>query len=131
MQHPAQGLTPSIFYHVEDGPRKKKRCWIYITPSRVGHPGFACPSFVRRLDLSSAKTAFEPRRCGSDGINAAFFDGHVQSLRVDYHEQKDCLKNEGFTGPAVKPQFYYPTGSVVRDPSGLHSSHMPVGTRLP
>jgi len=69
------------------------------------------------------------RHGNNDRMNAGFFDGHVESLAVDYRSatEEGC----GFRGKAVRPQWYYPSGSVVRNPAALHDPSIPPDTRLP
>ncbi len=62
-------------------------------------------------------------------INAAFFDGHVEGLMVDFRGlPKD---GSGYTGKAIDPRWYYPSGSVVRTPSELHKNTIKPDTSLP
>ena len=65
------------------------------------------------------------RHGDGDMINAAFFDGHVEGLRAS---TKSPLP---FRGEAVHPKYYYPSGTVIKDPSRLHMSTIPAGTILP
>ncbi|GMU20494.1 MAG: hypothetical protein AMXMBFR13_05910 [Phycisphaerae bacterium] len=63
-------------------------------------------------------------------INAGCFDGHVESLSVDYSgTNPDVLT--GFKGKAVAPHWYYPSGSIVNTPSDLHNTSIAPGTKLP
>ncbi len=65
------------------------------------------------------------RHGDNNRIMAGFFDGHVESMLAD-------TRGDGpFTGTAVHPKWYYPSNSVVQDPSRLHNSHIPAGTVLP
>ena len=65
------------------------------------------------------------RHGDNNRIMAGFFDGHVESMLAD-------TRGDGpFTGTAVHPKWYYPSNSVVREPSELHNSHIPPGTVLP
>jgi prepilin-type N-terminal cleavage/methylation domain-containing protein/prepilin-type processing-associated H-X9-DG protein len=61
---------------------------------------------------------FAYRHGDNDRINAVFFDGHVELLLVNYKNATIDLKN--FTGPAVHPKWYYPSGTVVSKPSYNH-----------
>jgi len=61
-----------------------------------------------------------------DRINAGFFDGHVESLLGTYRGD-----DVPFTGRAVEPQFYYPSGSIVQNPAVLNKSTILAGTKLP
>lgn len=72
---------------------------------------------------------FSYRHGNHDRINAGFFDGHVESLGVDY--KTAAQDGSHFKGRAVHPQWYYPTGSVVKHPQGLHANTIPAGTTLP
>lgn len=58
-------------------------------------------------------------------MNAGFFDGHVDSLSV-----VTAQSPTPFRGRAIEPHYYYPSGSVVNDPAGLHKSSIPQGTKL-
>ncbi|MBI4580725.1 MAG: type II secretion system protein [Planctomycetes bacterium] len=67
------------------------------------------------------------RHGDKDVINAGFFDSHVEALRVTGHrvpsEKKDApegLIGKKFSGVAVHPKYYYPTGSIVQNPANLH-----------
>ncbi len=65
----------------------------------------------------------------TDAINAAFFDGHVSLLRVNY-QRGGTSAVAGYTGEAVQPKYYYPSGTVVNQANYLHLP-IPVGTKLP
>jgi prepilin-type processing-associated H-X9-DG protein len=67
------------------------------------------------------------RHAGKQGINAGFFDGHVELMKVNMRGKP----NGPWTGNAVRPQWYYPTGSIVNDPNELHDKSIPAGTKLP
>ncbi len=74
---------------------------------------------------------FAYRHGNKNAINALFFDGHVTLLRVDY--QRAAGSNDpysGYTGEAVQPKYYYPSGTVVNRAGYLHLP-IPVGTKLP
>lgn len=77
----------------------------------------------------NAARQFSYRHGNNDHINAGFFDGHVESLGVEY--RRAISTGRGFSGNATNPQWYYPSGSVVNDPSGLHRNTIAQGTRLP
>jgi prepilin-type processing-associated H-X9-DG protein len=70
------------------------------------------------------------RHGDNNRINAAFFDGHVDSLWYSDHGQIDGQTYEGFTGPAVTPYYYYPSDSVVRKPEMLHKNTLFAGMKL-
>jgi prepilin-type processing-associated H-X9-DG protein len=62
-------------------------------------------------------------------IQALFFDGHVEGLLLD--PSRKTADGGGFRGRAVDPKYYWPSGSVVREPEELHKDTIPVGTILP
>ncbi len=62
-------------------------------------------------------------------MSAAFFDGHVESLLVNVEGKQDS--GGGFTGPAVHPKYYYPSGSTIVDPSELHMANLSPNLTLP
>ncbi|UCD28951.1 MAG: prepilin-type N-terminal cleavage/methylation domain-containing protein [Planctomycetota bacterium] len=70
------------------------------------------------------------RHGDNNRMNAAFFDGHVKSLFVNFHGQGDPGPYRGFSGPAVAPHLYYPSKSIVASPHALHKSDIPAGTQL-
>lgn len=69
------------------------------------------------------------RHRSQDTINAAFLDGHVEALTADV--SSDDTAARPFTGKAIHPKYYYPTGSVVKDPTKLHADFIPAGSVLP
>lgn len=77
----------------------------------------------------TAARRYSYRHGRNNRINAGFFDGHVQSLEVDWRKAGDS--GHGFTGSAVHPKYYYPSGSEVQAPEGLHRSTIAAGTILP
>jgi prepilin-type N-terminal cleavage/methylation domain-containing protein/prepilin-type processing-associated H-X9-DG protein len=66
------------------------------------------------------------RHGDNNKINAAFFDGHVEWLYADTSTDRGR-----FTGPAIHPKYYYPTGSIVTDPEKLHQKDLAEGMELP
>lgn len=114
---------------------------IYLPPGSSGGSGVfyqaslcakkgamnATPPSTKGDDISreyGAAREYSWRHSGKNGINAAFLDGHVQLLKVD-------RRGETWTGEAVQPKYYYPSGSVVNAPSTLHRSDLPVGSVIP
>jgi prepilin-type processing-associated H-X9-DG protein len=93
-----------------------KGIWMATPPSTPGAVG---------REYNSAK-ALSYRHGSKDRINAAFFDGHVETLVVSGH--RSGLEN--YRGSAVHPKYYYPSGTVVRDGTQLHQP-IPNGTTLP
>jgi len=81
-------------------------------------------------DAWGSARRFSYRHGDNNSINAGFFDGHVSLLMAEFGGQRDGMKCKGFTGPAVKPHLYYPSGSKVTNPSQLHMDHIPPGTIL-
>jgi prepilin-type processing-associated H-X9-DG protein len=92
-------------------------------------------------DISGTKEAareynlarkFSYRHRGGKSINAAMFDGHVESLRVEFtsfHWQGYAKRG---TGSALHPKHYFPSRSRVRDNTNLLlQAEVPVGTALP
>jgi prepilin-type N-terminal cleavage/methylation domain-containing protein/prepilin-type processing-associated H-X9-DG protein len=69
---------------------------------------------------------FSYRHGQKNRMQAVFFDGHVESMGVTAGPDP-----QAFTGKAVDPQYYYPSGSVVNDPTALHKNTIPKGTKLP
>src|SRR5262249_50938796 len=64
-------------------------------------------------------------------INAVFFDGHADSMIAGNMEHPVGSPPSHFTGPAIDPRWYYPTGSSILDPSLLHKNTMTAGLTLP
>ena len=68
---------------------------------------------------------------------AVFFDGHADEMRVDFRGLEP--EEGGYTGQAVHPKWYHPSGSRINDnanPPGLHVNYrpettIPNGTILP
>lgn len=60
-----------------------------------------------------------------DRMNAGFFDGHVETMGVTAGPSPQV-----FTGKAVDPKYYYPSGSIVNTPTALHKSNILPGTKL-
>ena len=59
-------------------------------------------------------------------MNAVFFDGHADEMRVDFRGLEPT--QGGYTGSAVHPKWYYPSGSRMNDnpnSPGLHVNHRP------
>jgi len=117
----------------------------YITPmrgSRCGvYPRFSPAQIITNkihdkwVGAWGAGRKISYRHGGNKRMNAAFFDGHVQSLRVEFNSQNDPSDPgfrgyRDFTGPAVDPHLYYPSDSIVKDPSRLHKNTIPKGTKL-
>ncbi len=66
------------------------------------------------------------RHGDNNRIQAGFFDGHVEGLSLGPDRSP-----RNFTGKAVHPQYYYPSGSVVRSPADLHLDGIPAKMVLP
>jgi len=81
-------------------------------------------------DAWGSARKFSYRHGNNNRINAGFFDGHVESLWVNFNGQKDGLRCQGFRGTAVKPHLYYPSGSTVINAAGLHLNVTSGGTLL-
>jgi len=64
------------------------------------------------------------RHGGKNRINAAFFDGHGEGMLVDNSQDR-------FTGKAIEPRWYYPTGSTVISRDRLHKNTIQNGLTLP
>lgn len=72
----------------------------------AGNQSARPPCDIESREYGEACAASLSYRHGkNDAINAAFFDGHVETL----------AKKESH-----KPEYYFPTGSVVREQSGFH-----------
>jgi len=91
-------------------------------PPTGGKPDFFAPGF----EYNSASRPYSYRHGDNNRINAGFFDGHVEGLRLG--PDRDAYH---YTGRAVNPQYYYPSRSVVKKPAALHMAHIPAGTVLP
>ncbi len=90
-------------------------------PSRFALPGEPV-TYVREYGMARK---YSYRHGNHDSINAAFFDGHVQSLRYNY-------KGEGnhWTGEALHSKYYFPSKSTVYDPE-RQQIPVPKDSRLP
>ncbi len=55
--------------------------------------------------------AYSYRHRSKNQISAGFFDGHVEPLQVDFRGLPD--DGTGYSGKAVDPRYFYPTGSTV------------------
>jgi len=78
----------------------------------------------------TAGRKFSYRHGDNNSMNAAFFDGHVQSLWVNDHNQGVQGPYKDFSGPAVTPYYYYPSGSIVNKPNLLFKDTIPQGIKL-
>jgi len=112
----------------------------YITAMRSSRGGILSypPSEITPLPSGgkpwrgawTVQRKYSYRHGNNNRINAGFFDGHVQSLWYNDHGQMDGQTYEGFTGPAVTPYYYYPSGSIVKNPNNLHKNTVPEGLKL-
>ncbi len=66
------------------------------------------------------------RHGNNNRINAGFFDGHAESLLVQHGPEPTR-----FTGKAIHPRWYYPSGTLVKDPQGVHKNTIAPDTKLP
>jgi prepilin-type N-terminal cleavage/methylation domain-containing protein/prepilin-type processing-associated H-X9-DG protein len=98
--------------------RGTKGIWMATPPSTAGTVGREY-NYAKNLSY---------RHGSKDRIDAAFFDGHVEALNVAGHRGAGVL--EGYRGAAVHPKYYYPTGTIVKDPSKLHQP-IQAGLALP
>lgn len=80
------------------------------------------PEYAREYGMGRK---FSYRHGNNDRINAVFFDGHVEGLTYVYKGE-----DKPWGGSAVHPKYYYPTNTVVNDPTQLHVS-LEKGTVLP
>ena len=92
-------------------------------PSKRGHDD---PTYAREYVYAKK---YSYRHGQNNRINAGFFDGHAGPLRAVV-DSKDTAQKP-FRGDAIHPKYYYPSGSTVRDPSGLHADWLKVGSTLP
>ncbi|MBP7934935.1 MAG: prepilin-type N-terminal cleavage/methylation domain-containing protein [Phycisphaerae bacterium] len=69
------------------------------------------------------------RHKNQDTINAAFFDGHAEALSADVSSEDTAARP--FTGKGIHPKYFYPSGSVVKDPTKLHADFIAPGSALP
>lgn len=90
------------------------------TPPSTGGTAF---QYGREYNLARE---FSYRHGHRDRIQAGFFDGHAEGLSLGADRDPSH-----FTGKAVHPQYYYPSGSVVNIPGELHLDDIPKGTILP
>lgn len=100
-------------------PRAAKGIAQATAPSTAGSNG-------REYNLARE---FSYRHGKGNRIGAGFFDGHVEMLQVDFRGLS--ATESGYSGPAVHPKYYYPSGSIVKTPDQLHRSDIPAGTKLP
>ncbi|MEP0844631.1 MAG: prepilin-type N-terminal cleavage/methylation domain-containing protein [Phycisphaerae bacterium] len=90
-----------------------------------------CAAGNRYNEMYNVARRYAYRHGDNDRINALMFDGHVGSLRVDYRRSAGGPDPySGYTGEAVHPKHYYPSGTVVRQPDFLHQP-LPAGLVLP
>lgn len=90
------------------------------SPPSVFSPG--SPDHAREYGMAR-KLSY--RHGNNDTIQAVFFDGHAEKLRLNWKGD-----DKPSTGSAVDPKYYYPTKTVVGDPSELHMP-LKAGTVLP
>lgn len=80
-------------------------------------------------------SAYSYRHGDRDQIQAAFFDAHVEALRVTGHKvPRRRLNSARFAGQAVHPKYYYPGKSLINNPEALHhpsGRELPTGLVLP
>ncbi len=107
---------PTITYNVR--PAEAKGTMTGESPAKGG---FTDPAHAREYRMARR---FSYRHGDNNQINAGFLDGHVEMLNVDY-------RSDPFRGSSVHPKYWYPSGSVVKDPSVLHMRDIPAGTVLP
>jgi prepilin-type N-terminal cleavage/methylation domain-containing protein/prepilin-type processing-associated H-X9-DG protein len=95
----------------------------------VDEPPSSSGSDYNKMYNVARKYAY--RHGSKDAINAVFFDGHVSLLRVNYARAAgNTDPGSGFSGDAVQPKYYYPSGTVVNQAGYLHLP-IAVGTKLP
>lgn len=70
---------------------------------------------------------FSYRHGNKNRIMAGFFDGHVEGLSATVNIDPSVP----FTGRAVNPQYYCPSGSVINEPGELNMSSILRGTKMP
>jgi len=112
--------TVVIGYDVSTFGKKGISC--ATPPPTGGDPDFFAPGF----EYNSQSRPYSYRHGDNNRINAGFFDGHVEGLRLGPDRDE-----HHYTGRAVNPQYYYPSRSVVKKPAALHMAHIPAGTVLP
>ncbi len=107
-----------------------------ISPSATKGFLTATPPSVRNFSSSGTESReytvarrYSYRHGKSDRMQSLFFDGHVAGLRVDVSGKTN--DGGGFRGEAVQPRYYWPSGSIVREPNELHLGNIPVDTLLP
>ncbi|MHC4442054.1 MAG: type II secretion system protein [Planctomycetota bacterium] len=147
---------PSVKVFLAEGTRRfdlATRAIYYKTPMRCSRGGIyprtaPCDAILSKMGEfwrgawgPGRKLSF--RHGDNNKMNAVFFDGHVQNLWVNFANQRDfndagfpSPNNSGsagyrnFTGPAVTPYYYYPSGSIVNRPERLHKYTTPPGIEL-
>lgn len=105
-------------------PKRTKGAYNVEPPSCSGQYSF---DFTNAPDLAY-------RHGNKDTLNALFFDGHVESLKVFNHKSPEALaQRDNFRGDAVHPKYYYPSGTVIGQTAvaELHIKTLQVGTALP
>jgi hypothetical protein len=76
-----------------------------------------------------ASRQFSYRHRGGRAIELAFFDGHVEQMFVDFRGLDE--KGIGYSGTAVDPRWYFPTGSTICNADVLHKQGVQNGLTLP
>jgi prepilin-type processing-associated H-X9-DG protein len=89
-------------------------------------PSTGGKSFKYGIEYNGPARPYSYRHGSNDRIQAGFFDGHVEGLSLGTDRTPT-----NYTGRAVNPQYYDPSGSVVQDPTQLHMDNIPKGTVLP
>lgn len=83
-------------------------------------------TFAREYGMSRE---YSYRHRDKKGLQAAFFDGHVEMLFTDFRGLGP--QDQGYAGTAVEPRWYWPTGSTINNPATLHKSGLQAGLTLP
>ncbi|HSW45960.1 MAG TPA: type II secretion system protein [Phycisphaerae bacterium] len=109
--------TNNITYTTATRDAKGMTC---ATPPSTGGTSY---DYGREYNLARS---YSYRHGSNNRINAGFFDGHVEGLTLG----PDRTQTK-FTGKAVHPQYYYPSGSVINNPTALHMDTIAPGTVLP